>query len=126
MNVKDTFTNKLYAFFNVASYIVFANMLMFFVSIFGLVIFTFMPALVALYIMINSLYFKSNYPIVKSFFKIFKKEYIRSQRIFMALLIMGLIIGFDIYFFYTKIDGSFINLILMWLFIFLALVYALT
>jgi|SRR5690554_2071349 len=125
MQTKKTFSDKLYIFFNILTYIVFANLLMFVTSIFGLVFFTLMPALVALYIMINSLYFKSEYPILKTFFLIFRKEYVRSQKLFMILLIVGFLIGFDIYYFYTRIDGHVINLVFMLVFILLAVIFVL-
>lgn len=120
-----TFNDKLYFVFNILFYLVMTNLAMFFLSLIGVVVLTFMPALVALVVIVNSVYFKQEFPVFKTFVKIFLKEYIRSQKIFFALIIIGGIIGFDIYFFYLRINESFVYLVFLWVFIFIAILFIL-
>jgi|SRR5690554_4596167 len=120
-----TFNDKLYFVLNILFYLVITNLVMFFLSLIGLVVLTFMPALIALVIIVNSVYFKQEFPVLKTFAKIFIKEYVRSQKLFLVLAIIGLIIGFDIHFFYLRINDNFINLVFLWLFIFIAILFIL-
>lgn len=108
----EKYTNsKLYVVFEFLYKIIFINIFWFVTTVFGLGIFTFMPAVITGYILIASVQHEREFPIFKAFFTIFKKVYIKSQKLFISLGILGVILVFNINFFYQSflINPSFFH-----------------
>ncbi|MDF2698704.1 MAG: hypothetical protein K0Q49_260 [Haloplasmataceae bacterium] len=104
MNFESFINGKVYEAFNWIFKMLLINLLWLITTVLGLGIFTFMPATIALFILVKSVINNEEVPIIKTFFKIVKKEYIKSQKIFLVLLIIGSIIYFN-FKFYLRINS---------------------
>lgn len=71
----------------------------FLLNVFGLIIFAFMPAIIAIYLVVNELIHGKDFPLLKTYFKAFKKVYFRSQKLFVVYLITSgiLYLNFKVY-----------------------------
>jgi uncharacterized membrane protein YesL len=120
--------SKLYAIFDFIYKLMFINILWFLLSLFGLFILTLAPATIAMYLLINSMINRQEFPIFRSFIKIFKREFFKSQKILGIILLLGLIIYFDISFFYQGIleIGNLFHWFGFWFSVVLILFYSFT
>ncbi len=126
MDFEKYINSKLHSIFKVVFYLLTLNLIFLFSSILGIVIFTFMPSLIALYIMCNSLLKNKEFPVFKAFFAIFKKEYVKSQKLFLFFVTAGIILYFDLQFFYSRLDNGLIYIIALWVMALLAVIYVIT
>jgi uncharacterized membrane protein YesL len=78
------------------------NLLWFMVSLFGLVALTWMPATIAMYILIDQIMLKEEFPPSKTFFIKFKDVYWKSQKVFILVLGIAFILYVDFAFFYQN------------------------
>lgn len=98
MNVYDRYINsKAFPFINLLFVLVIGNLCWFFSTFLGIFIFSFLPASIALFIVIKSAIVDSDFPIIKAFFKIFLKVYWKAQKIFICYLGFGLFLGLSLY-----------------------------
>lgn len=103
MDFNKIINSKTYNVLDLLFKLLIVNVLWVVMSTIGLGVLTIMPASIATYVIINSLIFDRHFPIFKSFFIIFKKEYWRAQKLFIALLFIGFIVYMDIDFFYQLV-----------------------
>lgn len=75
------------------------NFIWFLTVLFGFGIFTFFPACVAVYVLVRSMRSRIEFPLFRSFLKIMKDEYVKGQKVMLLFLLIGAIIGFDLYYF---------------------------
>lgn len=58
-------------------------------NIIGVGVLSFMPALIAMFVIVQTIQKEEEYPLLKSFWNVFKKEYLKSQVVFIILLLIG-------------------------------------
>ena len=105
MSLFERYTNsKLYVFFDILYTIILVNMLWLAVSMSGLIIFTFMPATVAVYLIMLNINQEGELKPFKAFFRIFKKEYIKSQKVFLLMALIGFVVITNTVFYYTNLE----------------------
>jgi uncharacterized membrane protein YesL len=100
MNFEKFVGSKLYGFFDKAYIIFFTNLIFTLLTVIGLGVFTFYPALISLFIVINSALIDNEKVSVSSMFKIFRKEFFKSFKISLVFLFSGLLFAFNTYYFY--------------------------
>lgn len=99
----EKYTNsKLYLFFDYLYKLIFINLFWFMATLIGLGVFTFMPAVITSYILLASVQHEQEFPLFRSFIIIFKKIYLRSQKLFLVLTFLGFILIFNLNFFYKQ------------------------
>lgn len=116
--------NKLFLYI---SKLVTINFLWIVTAFLGFGIFTLFPASIALYVIIKTMHTGLEFPLLRSFITIFKREYVKSQKVMIQFLVPGIIIIFDLYYFYQQYmdqQGVF-NLIGLILFIIFMVIYLL-
>lgn len=96
--------SKLYSFFDKLYIIVLINLLWLFFSLIGLVVFAFMPATVAVYLIALNIRKDIEIKPFRTFINIFKKEYIKSQKVFLMVLILGVIVYTNTIFYVNNLE----------------------
>lgn len=100
----DNFTNtKIYSFFESVYRLIVLNLLTVLTAVLGLGIFSFMPALVALIILVRSLSHDTDFPLITTYWKALKKNYFRVLKLSFFYFIIGLLFLFNTYFFYLAL-----------------------
>ncbi len=124
----DRYANsKMYSFFDILYKLMMINIIWFFMTIIGLGVLTIFPATIGLFVLVGTLIEQSDFPLLTSFFAVFKKEYFKSQKIFFVLLIVGLVLYFNIRIYYEVMGdlnliysiGFFLTLVLILLYLFI-------
>lgn len=91
------FSSKAFPFFNMLFILIIGNILFVTLNFFTLIVFTLFPSSIALLIIIRSAREDTDFPLFKAFFKIFTKEYLKSQLLFLCFLGIGLFLGLGVY-----------------------------
>lgn len=99
---QPTYQSKRNIFFDYFTKLVTINFIWFFTSFLGFQIFTLFPASVAGYVLVKSLQSRIEFPLFRSFIAVFKKEYVKSQKVMLLVLLMGLLIAYDLYYFFIR------------------------
>ena len=81
MNFERYVNSKFYHFIEILYKLLIINFLWLIISTIGFVVLTLMPAVIATYVVINSMNHDREFALVKSFFLVFRKEYWRSQKL---------------------------------------------
>ncbi len=98
--------SKFYEFMKILSTITFLHVLWVLLVVLGLFVFTFYPATLAVHTSMSNLIYKKDQNIIKNFIKVFKSEYVKSQKIFIPiLLIIGLLV-FNFLFFFNQVSTN--------------------
>jgi len=98
MDFEKIVNSKIYQIFEVIYLIIITNIIWLISSGIGLFIFMIFPSSIALYLILgNQKKYEIN--IVKTFFRIIYKEYVKAQKVFIILGVSGLIIFYQLYFF---------------------------
>lgn len=103
MDIEKIAGSKIFLFFDNLAKIMIINLLWFFSTLIGLGIFTIMPASVCVFILVKGIIEENNFPIFTSFWKLFKKEYVRSQKLFFFIVILGCVLYFNVTAYYQKL-----------------------
>ncbi|NLN50312.1 MAG: DUF624 domain-containing protein [Acholeplasmataceae bacterium] len=103
------------------------NILTFLATVLGLVFFSFGPAILAGTYTVKLIYQKYEGPVFPVFYNAFKRFYKRGTIIFLIFVILLFVLGFNNYYFFTKLEKqfdwySFIMLIVMFFFFSISLV----
>ncbi len=103
--------SKIYLFFEFLTKLMIINLFWFLTTLLGIGIFTIMPASISVFILMKQLIKGSSFPILSSFWKTFIKEYIRSQKLFLLILLIGGLLYFNVTTYYYKIinENTFIS-----------------
>lgn len=128
MDFEKFINSKIYAIFDKIYRFIMINILWFLFSLFGLGIFTFMPATHAVFVMHNSMIQDKDAPILKSFWTIFKKDYWKNQKLFIIFLIIGVILFLDVklYFHLLTENSTFFMTVGFWISCMFVLLYLIT
>ncbi len=120
--------SKIYAFFDVLYKLMVINILWFFSTIIGFGILTLFPATVSLFILIHSIIKEKEFPLIKSFWAVFKKEYFRAQKVFLIFGLISIVFYFNLRIYYEQIinQANFISSIGFWITILLIFLFLLT
>lgn len=108
------FSSKAFPFFNMLFVLIITNILYVSLNFFTLFVFTIFPSSVALFVLIRSAMDDTDFPLIKSFFTIFVKEYFRSQLVFLCFVGIGLILGLAVYIL-TFTPDSFLFVLSEWM-----------
>lgn len=100
MKFEKLFNSKFYAFFEMAYRLLVVNLLFILCSVLGLVVFSTIPALIASITVVKSISHDSSFPLVKTYFNIFKKQLKANMLLSLVFLFAGAILLFNTYFFY--------------------------
>jgi uncharacterized membrane protein YesL len=128
MKFEKFFNSRIFSFFERIYNLILLNILTIFFTILGLGIFTFMPAIVSLIIIIRSLKHDTDFPIFSTFFNAFKSNYRRVFLISLFYILLGIICLFNSAFFYTAmIDWqNIINIIIFYFSIIIDVIFLLS
>ncbi|MDF2698491.1 MAG: hypothetical protein K0Q49_47 [Haloplasmataceae bacterium] len=124
MKFEKYVNSKLFQTFNKLFDIIVINLMFIFISIVGLGIFTLFPALVATYILLQSISDDNSVSILKGFYIIIKKEYFKAQKLFLIIIFIMGILTFNTMFFYEfaiSHQSSLFHFIGLFLFLFIDL-----
>jgi len=103
MNFDKFVNSRIFSFFELVYRLIILNLVTVLTIILGLGIFTFMPALVALVIVVRSLKHDTDFPILRAFIISFKANYWRVFKLSWFYLLIGVILIFNTYFFYSSV-----------------------
>lgn len=119
---------KMFIFDDKVTNLIILNLLWFVFTIIGFGLLTLFPATYSLYIIINSGKDNKGYPLHKTFFKIFNKDYWRLEKIAIVYFLVGLILFFSFRVYYLQITNqtNFINTIGLWVTGIFILIYLLS
>ncbi len=125
MNFERIVNSKFYNFLSTLYNYVIINMIWFFLSFIGLGIFTIFPAMLCVYILINTYLNEQDFPIFKTFFKVFGKIYWKAQKVFIVFFMIGIILYFNVRIYYFQVVNqiTFINSIGFWITCIIILIY---
>ncbi|QVK18355.1 DUF624 domain-containing protein [Mycoplasmatota bacterium] len=100
MNFEKYIDSKLYHFFDKAFNLIVINLLLILISILGLGVFTLFPALAATYVLLQCESNDIGVSLIKSFYIVMKKDYIKLQKLFIMIVLIIGIFAFNTMFFY--------------------------
>ncbi len=100
MNFEKYVNSKVYYYFDKAYYLILINLVFVLISVLGLGIFTFFPALAATYILLQRLSDNKSISIFKGFYTIIKRDYFKLQKLFLVIALILCILSFNTLFFY--------------------------
>jgi len=117
MNFEKVYNSPIYVIFEFLYRLIIINLLFVLTTILGLGVFTVMPAMVSLLILVRSLNHETSFPIVSAFVQAFRKNY---KRVFMLSIFYGIIaivFVFNTLYFYLFLQetNSFIHQILFYI-----------
>ncbi|MFU8785650.1 MAG: DUF624 domain-containing protein [Candidatus Izemoplasmataceae bacterium] len=105
MSFFDRYTNsKFYSFFELLYFLIILNILWLLTSFVGFVVFTLFPATIAVYLFILHRKDERDFKFIRTFLIIIKREYIKSQKLFLVILLMGFIITSNLIFYYNNLE----------------------
>lgn len=122
MNIFEKYINsKLYIIVDTFLKLTIVNLLFLITTILGVGIFTFMPSLIAVVLIVKNFNTNHTFNIIKVYFNCFIKNYLKAQKLFVLYLIMFVIVSFNCYYFYLGIEqigtlfyvGSFILMVVL-------------
>ena len=127
MKFEKLYNSRFFTFFEFFYRLVILNFITVLFSILGLVVFSLMPALVALIIIIRSLKGDNEFPVLTTYINAFVKNYRRVLKLSIFYLIIGLVLVFNTYFFYLGYvqNQGVINEVFYYLALFIDLVFIL-
>ncbi|MDD4077439.1 MAG: DUF624 domain-containing protein [Bacilli bacterium] len=127
MKFEKLYNSRFFTFFEFFYRLVILNFITVLFSILGLVVFSLMPALVALIIIIRSLKGDNEFPVLTTYINAFVKNYRRVLKLSIFYLITGLVLVFNTYFFYLGYvqNQGVINEVFYYLALFIDLVFIL-
>jgi len=96
--------SKLYTFFDFLYTIILINLLWLSLTMLGLVVFTIFPATVAVYLIVLSRGKDLELKVFRTFFAIFLREYVKSQKVFAIMFVGGALIVMNLLFYYINLD----------------------
>jgi uncharacterized membrane protein YesL len=85
-----------------------------------------MPALIASLIIIINIIRKKEFPLFLTFWKVFKKEYIKAQKTFIILVCTGIIIFLSLYYYYSNMSLSTYYLIAFYFMLLITIIFIMT
>ncbi|WP_416147390.1 YesL family protein [Salipaludibacillus sp. HK11] len=105
MNMAKSMTDTpLYALADWVMKLAYINLLWFLFTFLGLIILGFMPSTVAMFTVVRKLLLKDDIPIFKTFYRAFKKEFLKSNLLGFVLGVVGFILYID-YLYLGTTDG---------------------
>ena len=102
MESNQMFNSKYYHTLDTLTKVAVINILWFITSLVGIGVFTFMPATVAVFVLMKEMVDKNDTPVFKPFYRIFGKEYLKSQGVFLVLLLIALILANNFITYYNQ------------------------
>jgi len=120
--------SKAYSFFDNLYKLMVVNIIWFVLMIIGFGFLTFLPATISVFIIVNSLIQEKDLPLFKSFWMILRKEYLKAQKIFIVMFLIGLILYVNIKSYYIILikQQDFISSIGFWITCVLIVIYVFT
>lgn len=103
MKFEKFFNSKIFIFFEMLYRLMVANMLSVLLIVLGLGVFSIMPSIVSLIIVVRSFRHDTDFPIIKVFLLAFKKNYKRLLLLTFFYLAIGSIFTFNTFYFYTAL-----------------------
>lgn len=113
MNFDKFINSKIFMFFDFLYKIIILNMLTVLTIALGLGVFSLMPALVSLIILIRSIEPQSDFPLVKTYINSFFKNYKRVILVSLFYLFCALVLTFNTYYFYAALQTNKTTLIVI-------------
>ena len=104
---EKTLNSPFSKFMNFVYKIMVVNLLFLFTSAIGLVFFTIAPAMIAMLTCMKAINEQKDFPIVKSFFHIFRTEYRKSMLFFVIYLVVFTVLGLSFYYYMQSADTVF-------------------
>lgn len=128
MSFGEYVNSKFHSLLHLLSDLILINVLWFLVSALGLFVFTIAPATIGMYTVTYSRIMGYDSSIFRGFFRVFKREFWKSQRVFISFLLIGTIIAVDVYYFYMSFtaDQSFFHAFGLFVSVILVLLYLLS
>jgi len=128
MKFDKLYSSRIYSFFEFLYQLVILNFITILFTIGGLIIFSFMGALIALIIIIRSLKSDKFFPLLRTYISAFFNNYLRVLKLSLFYLILGLIFTYNTYFFYRGLieNQIMINAVFYYLALFIDLVFILS
>lgn len=114
MNLEKYIDSKFYNFFDKAFNLIVINLILVLISILGFGVFTLFPALAATYILLHCENEDISVSLIKGFFIIMKKDYIKLQKLFIMVVVIVGVFAFNTTFFYeyaVSQNGSMFHLV---------------
>lgn len=106
MNFEKFINSRIFMFFDFLYKIIIINILTVLTIALGLVIFSLMPAIVSLIILIRTIEPQSDFPLIKTFTNSFFKNYKRVILVSVFYLVCALILTYNTYYFYTVLQTN--------------------
>lgn len=106
MRFEKFFNSKVFIAFEYLYVIIISNLLFVLSFVLGLGIFSFMPALISLVIMLKTHDSTTEFPLLSVYVKSFMKNYWKSMKVFLLFLIGIVVFTFNTLFFYFALEES--------------------
>ena len=106
MRFEKFFNSKVFIAFEYLYVIIISNLLFVLSFVLGLGIFSFMPALISLVIMLKTHDSTTEFPLLSVYVKSFMKNYWKSMKVFLLFLIGIVVFTFNTVFFYFSLEES--------------------
>lgn len=100
MKFEKLYNSKFYAFFETLYRLIVLNFIFLIFVALGLVVFSFIPAAVALIVVLRSMNHESEFPLVKTFYRGFIANFKKTLGLSGFFLLLGAVLSFNTYFFY--------------------------
>lgn len=107
MNYEKIVNSNWYAVLEKILNLVLINLLWFLISFFGLGLLTIYPATLVVFMLVSLIIENKTFPVLKGFFKLLIKFYWKAQKIFLIFLTIGIILFFNIRFYYFQLTERF-------------------
>jgi len=128
MKFQKLYNSRIYSVFDFFYRLIILNLITVFFGILGLFVFSLMPALVALIIVIRSLKGDKSFPLLSTYVNAFFKNYTNVLKLSLFYLVSGLVLIFNTYFFYLAFieNGGIVNEIFYYFALFIDLIFILS
>ncbi len=100
MKFEKLYNSKSYVFFETLYRLIILNLIFLIFVALGLVVFSFIPAAVALIVVLRSMNHELEFPLVKTFYRAFIANFKRTLGLSGFFLLLGAVLIFNTYFFY--------------------------
>lgn len=124
MKYEKFYNSRFFSFFEFLYKLVLLNAVTVTFCVLGLFMFSFMPALIALIIIIRSVKNGNAFPLLGTYVRCFFKNYIKSFKLSVFYIMLGFVFAFNTYFFYDALleHQGFINAVLYYTSLFVDLI----
>ncbi len=106
MKFERLYNSKFFIIVDFVYKLIILNLLLILTTVFGLVVFSLMPALIALIIILKSLRHDRTFPLVQTYFRVIRANYRKIIKLSLFYTLLGCVFVFNTLFFYLALQES--------------------